>query len=68
VGVWLQPFFPSPMRDNGYDITDYYGVDPRLGTLGDFVEFSRSARDARPPRGDGHATIGPLPGTRHAHE
>jgi maltose alpha-D-glucosyltransferase/alpha-amylase len=43
--VWLQPFFPSPMRDNGYDITDYYGVDPRLGTLGDFVEFSRSARD-----------------------
>jgi maltose alpha-D-glucosyltransferase/alpha-amylase len=43
--VWLQPFFPSPMRDNGYDITDYYGVDPRLGTLGDFVEFSRSARE-----------------------
>lgn len=43
--VWLQPFFPSPMRDNGYDITDYYGVHPRLGTLGDFVEFSRSARN-----------------------
>lgn len=43
--VWLQPFFPSPMRDNGYDITDYYDVDPRLGTLGDFVEFSRAARD-----------------------
>jgi maltose alpha-D-glucosyltransferase/alpha-amylase len=43
--VWLQPFHPSPMRDNGYDITDYYNVDPRLGTLGDFVEFSRAARD-----------------------
>ena len=43
--VWLQPFHPSPMRDNGYDITDYYGVDPRLGTLGDFAEFSRAARD-----------------------
>jgi maltose alpha-D-glucosyltransferase/alpha-amylase len=43
--VWLQPFFPSPMRDNGYDITDYYSVDPRLGTLGEFVEFSRHARE-----------------------
>jgi maltose alpha-D-glucosyltransferase/alpha-amylase len=43
--VWLQPFHPSPNRDNGYDITDYYGVDPRLGTLGDFVEFSRRARE-----------------------
>jgi maltose alpha-D-glucosyltransferase/alpha-amylase len=43
--VWLQPFFPSPMRDNGYDITDYYTVDPRLGTLGDFVEFTRHARE-----------------------
>ncbi|KON79952.1 alpha-amylase family protein [Azoarcus sp. PA01] len=43
--VWLQPFFPSPMRDNGYDIVDYYSVDPRTGTLGDFVEFSRRARE-----------------------
>ncbi|NML16570.1 alpha-amylase family protein [Azohydromonas caseinilytica] len=43
--VWLQPFFPSPLRDNGYDITDYYAVDPALGTLGDFVEFMRRARE-----------------------
>jgi len=43
--LWLMPFFPSPDRDDGYDITDYYGVDPRLGTLGDFVEFVRTARD-----------------------
>ncbi|WP_308917474.1 alpha-amylase family protein [Jannaschia sp. LMIT008] len=43
--LWLNPFYPSPMRDNGYDITDFYGVHPRLGTLGRFVEFSRAARD-----------------------
>jgi maltose alpha-D-glucosyltransferase / alpha-amylase len=39
--VWLQPFFPSPNRDDGYDITDYYGVEPRFGTLGDFTAFSQ---------------------------
>ena len=44
--LWLLPFFPSPNRDNGYDVTDYYSVDPRHGTLGDFVEFMRAA-DAR---------------------
>jgi maltose alpha-D-glucosyltransferase/alpha-amylase len=43
--VWLLPFYPSPNRDNGYDVTDYYGVDPRLGTLGDFVAFAHAARD-----------------------
>jgi maltose alpha-D-glucosyltransferase / alpha-amylase len=43
--IWLQPFFPSPRRDHGYDISDYYNVDPCYGTLGDFVEFSQAARD-----------------------
>ncbi|MEQ8672347.1 MAG: alpha-amylase family protein [Aggregatilineales bacterium] len=43
--IWLLPFYPSPNRDNGYDITDYYSVDPRLGTLGDFVEFMLRAKE-----------------------
>lgn len=37
--VWLLPFFDTPDRDNGYDIRDYYRVNPRTGTLEDFVEF-----------------------------
>lgn len=43
--VWLMPFYPSPNRDDGYDIMDYYSIDPTLGSLGDFVEFVRTARD-----------------------
>ncbi|KJE20008.1 glycosidase [Frankia torreyi] len=43
--IWLMPFYPSPDRDDGYDITDFYGVDPRLGTHGDLVEFLLVARD-----------------------
>jgi maltose alpha-D-glucosyltransferase/alpha-amylase len=42
--VWLAPFYPTPDRDDGYDISDYYGVDPRYGTLGDFVELTQQAR------------------------
>jgi maltose alpha-D-glucosyltransferase/alpha-amylase len=42
--IWLMPFQPSPLRDDGYDIADYYGVDPRYGTLGDFVEFTHGCR------------------------
>lgn len=43
--VWLMPFYPTPDRDDGYDITDFYGVDPRLGTFGEYVEFIRTCRD-----------------------
>jgi len=43
--VWLMPFYPTPNKDNGYDISDFYGVDPRLGSLGDLVEFLRAARE-----------------------
>jgi maltose alpha-D-glucosyltransferase / alpha-amylase len=42
--IWLMPFQPSPGRDDGYDISDYYGVDPRYGTLGDFVEFTHGCK------------------------
>ena len=43
--LWLMPFYPSPRRDNGYDISDMYGVDPRYGDHGDFVELIRVAHD-----------------------
>ena len=42
--VWLMPFQPSPRKDDGYDISDYYNVDPRFGTLGDFVEFTEGCK------------------------
>jgi maltose alpha-D-glucosyltransferase/alpha-amylase len=42
--VWLMPFQPSPGRDDGYDIADYYGVNSAYGTLGDFVEFTHAAK------------------------
>ena len=43
--LWLLPFYPTPNRDNGYDISDYYSVDPRLGTLGDFATFVDAANE-----------------------
>jgi maltose alpha-D-glucosyltransferase / alpha-amylase len=43
--IWLMPFYPTPNKDNGYDVMDYYNVDARLGTLGDFVEFTRQAQE-----------------------
>jgi maltose alpha-D-glucosyltransferase / alpha-amylase len=42
--LWLMPFQVSPRRDHGYDVADYYQVDPRFGTLGDFVEFTHEAK------------------------
>jgi maltose alpha-D-glucosyltransferase/alpha-amylase len=41
--VWLQPFYPSPNKDNGYDVSDFYGVHPKHGTAGEFVEFMNHA-------------------------
>jgi trehalose synthase len=43
--LWLMPFQPSPNRDDGYDITDYFAIDSRYGTLGDFVVLIRTAKD-----------------------
>lgn len=43
--LWLMPIYPTPDRDDGYDVTDFYGVDPRLGSHGDLVEVIRTARD-----------------------
>jgi maltose alpha-D-glucosyltransferase/alpha-amylase len=42
--IWLMPFQCSPGRDDGYDVSDYYGVNPAYGTLGDFVEFTHGAK------------------------
>jgi maltose alpha-D-glucosyltransferase/alpha-amylase len=42
--IWLMPFQTSPCRDDGYDVADYYNVDPRYGTLGDFIEFTHCAK------------------------
>ncbi len=41
--IWLLPFYPSPLKDDGYDIADYCDVHPMYGTLGDFKTFLREA-------------------------
>ena len=41
--IWLLPFYPSPLRDDGYDIAEYYDVHPSYGTLDDFKEFLDAA-------------------------
>ena len=41
--VWLLPFYPSPQRDDGYDIADYYNVNPSYNTLREFKQFLRAA-------------------------
>jgi maltose alpha-D-glucosyltransferase / alpha-amylase len=43
--IWLMPFFPSPLRDDGYDISDYRSVHPRYGTLEDFKKFLAMAHE-----------------------
>lgn len=43
--LWLMPFYPTPDRDDGYDVSDFYGIDSRLGTHGDLIEVIRTARD-----------------------
>jgi maltose alpha-D-glucosyltransferase/alpha-amylase len=43
--IWLLPFYPSPWRDDGYDVTDYYAVHPDLGDLGEFVDMVHAAGD-----------------------
>lgn len=41
--LWLLPFYPSPLRDDGYDIADYFAVNPAYGTLEEFREFLEKA-------------------------
>ncbi len=41
--IWLMPFYPSPLRDDGYDISDYENVHPQYGTLADFKEMLDAA-------------------------
>ncbi|WP_229106922.1 glycoside hydrolase family 13 protein [Paenibacillus sp. 1001270B_150601_E10] len=44
-GIWLTPFYKSPKVDNGYDIADYYAIDPDYGTLEDFEAFIKAAHE-----------------------
>ncbi|HEY0368896.1 MAG TPA: maltose alpha-D-glucosyltransferase [Chthoniobacterales bacterium] len=43
--IWLLPFYPSPLKDDGYDIADYYDVNPVYGTLQDFQAFLAAAHE-----------------------
>ena len=45
--VWLNPFYPSPQRDNGYDISDYTAINPDFGTMDDFEEMIEVGRQYR---------------------
>src|SRR5215208_5669338 len=61
--VWLLPFYPSPLKDDGYDVSDYHNVHPQYGTVADFKLFVREAQ--RRPQGDhrarGEPYVGPAP-------
>src|SRR4051812_24286754 len=41
--IWLLPFYPSPLKDDGYDISDYYNIHSSYGKLDDFKEFLKQA-------------------------
>ncbi|MBU1124477.1 MAG: maltose alpha-D-glucosyltransferase, partial [Candidatus Omnitrophica bacterium] len=41
--LWLLPFYPSPLKDDGYDIADYFNINPDYGTLADFREFLKES-------------------------
>src|SRR5258705_13702604 len=43
--VWLLPFYPSPQKDDGYDIAEYRNINPAYGTMRDFRAFVREAHD-----------------------
>src|SRR5512140_1809308 len=43
--LWLLPFYPSPLKDDGYDISDYYSINPIYGTLKDFKVFLTRAHE-----------------------
>jgi maltose alpha-D-glucosyltransferase/alpha-amylase len=43
--LWLMPWYPSPERDDGYDISDFYSIEEKLGNLGDVTEMLRTAQD-----------------------
>jgi maltose alpha-D-glucosyltransferase / alpha-amylase len=55
--IWLLPFYPSPLKDDGYDIADYTEINPSYGTLADFKEFL----DAAHARGLRHYRAGHQP-------
>ena len=61
--IWLLPFYPSPRRDDGYDIADYRDVHPDYGTLADFKRFVARRACARHPR---HHRAGDQPHLRPA--
>ncbi|RRK10635.1 alpha,alpha-phosphotrehalase [Lactiplantibacillus garii] len=44
--IWFNPFYVSPQNDNGYDIQDYYQIDPLFGTMADFEELVQKLKDA----------------------
>jgi len=48
--IWLLPFYPSPLRDDGYDIADYFDVNPNFGTLDDFRAFLDAAHARNPAK------------------